>query len=88
MNEALAPARPGWWSDARRRLFGNRAARGALALIFLIALLSVLAPLVSPWGYDSIDWRHLARPPGGTAAHWLGTDRLGRDLFVRTLAGV
>ncbi|TLZ35964.1 MAG: ABC transporter permease subunit [Gammaproteobacteria bacterium] len=88
MNEALAPRGPGWWSDARRRLSANRAARGALALILLIALLSALAPFVSPWSYDSIDWRHLARPPGPIAAHWFGTDRLGRDLFVRTLSGV
>src|SRR5437763_11373479 len=88
MNEALAPRSPGWWSDARRRLSANRAARGALALILLIALLSALAPFVSPWSYDSIDWRHLARPPGPIAAHWFGTDRLGRDLFVRTLSGV
>jgi len=88
MNEALAPRGPGWWSDARRRLSANRAARGALALILLIALLSALAPFVSPWSYDSIDWRHIARPPGRIAAHWFGTDRLGRDLFVRTLSGV
>src|SRR5205814_3176553 len=88
MNEARAPRGPGWWSDARRRLSANRAARGALALILLIALLSALAPFLSPWSYDSIDWRHLARPPGRIAAHWYGTDRLGRDLFVRTLSGV
>jgi len=50
--------------------------------------LALLAPAASPWGYDSLDWRHLAQPPGLTAAHWFGTDRLGRDLFVRTLHGV
>jgi len=53
-----------------------------------VTLLALLAPAASPWAYDSLDWRHLAQPPGLTAAHWFGTDRLGRDLFVRTLHGV
>jgi oligopeptide transport system permease protein len=88
MSDAAAAGGRGLWSDAGRRLTANGAAGGALVLIFLIALLAALGPLVSPWGYDSLDWQHLAQPPGRTAAHWFGTDRLGRDLFVRTLAGV
>jgi oligopeptide transport system permease protein len=52
------------------------------------ALLALVGPLVSPWGYDTLDWQHLAGPPSLTARHWFGTDRLGRDLFVRTLDGV
>jgi oligopeptide transport system permease protein len=83
-----AIARRGLWSDARRRLRGNRAASAALIVIAAIALLALIAPVVSPWRYDSLDWQHLAQPPGTTAAHWLGTDRLGRDLLVRTLYGV
>jgi oligopeptide transport system permease protein len=43
---------------------------------------------VSPHSYDRLDWEHAAVPPQLEAAHWLGTDRLGRDLFVRTLHGV
>ncbi|MGP8035036.1 MAG: ABC transporter permease [Steroidobacteraceae bacterium] len=78
----------GLWSAAVRRLRGDRAACLALALLAGVALLALLAPLASPWSYDSLDWRHLAQPPGATAAHWFGTDRLGRDLFVRTLYGV
>src|SRR5260370_23360311 len=78
----------GLWSDAGRRLTGNRLAFAALAAILVTALFAVLAPLLSPWGYDSLDWQHLAQPPGHVAAHWFGTDRLGRDLFVRTLYGV
>jgi len=88
MSDAAAAGGRGLWGDARRRLTANGAASGALVLVFLIALLAALGPLVSPWGYDSLDWQHLAQPPGRTAAHWFGTDRLGRDLFVRTLAGV
>jgi oligopeptide transport system permease protein len=88
MTEAAVAAAGGLWSDARRRLRANRLALTALAVIFTLALLAVLGPVLSPWGYDWLDWQHLAQPPAFTAAHWFGTDRLGRDLFVRTLYGV
>jgi len=78
----------GLWRAAARRLRGDRIACMALALIAAIALLASFAPLLTPWSYDSLDWQHLAQPPGTTAAHWFGTDRLGRDLFVRTLLGI
>ena len=78
----------GLWIDAWYRLRGNRPVLCAIGLIALIALLAVCAPLLSPYSDDSLDWQHLAVPPGLAASHWLGTDRLGRDLFVRTLHGV
>jgi oligopeptide transport system permease protein len=74
--------------QAGRRLLANRRIRLALALLGSIALLAVVGPWFSPWAFDQLDWQHLALPPGHIAAHWLGTDRLGRDLFVRTLCGV
>jgi oligopeptide transport system permease protein len=88
MSEVAAAVSRGLWSDAGRRLKRNRAASVALAVILVVALLAVLAPVLSPWRYDSLDWQHLAQPPGLAASHWFGTDRLGRDLFVRTLYGV
>src|SRR5579862_7696584 len=78
----------GLWHDAARRLGANRAACAALAALAALALMALIGPLFSPWGYDALDWAHLAQPPGRSGAHWLGTDRLGRDLFVRTLHGV
>lgn len=87
MNETSAASR-GLWSGAGQRLRGNRAATGALTLLAFVALAAITAPLVSPWAYDSLDWRHLAAPPGLVDGHWLGTDRLGRDLLVRTLYGL
>jgi oligopeptide transport system permease protein len=87
LSEAAAPGR-GLWRDAARRLRAKRAARVALVLLAAVTLLALLAPAASPWAFDSLDWRQLARPPELTAAHWFGTDRLGRDLFVRTLHGV
>jgi oligopeptide transport system permease protein len=86
---AMSEARRGaLWGAAARRLRANRAACTALGLLAGVALLALLAPLLSPWAYDSLDWRHLAQPPALGGTHWFGTDRLGRDLFVRTLHGV
>ena len=85
---AGATARRGLWHDARRRLRNDRVTFGALALLALAMLAAVVGPSLSPWGYDSLDWQHLAAAPGLAGSHWLGTDRLGRDLLVRTLHGV
>jgi oligopeptide transport system permease protein len=89
MDAALpAGAARGFWADAWRRLRRNKAAMVAASLILLIALLAFIGPSFSPHAFDAIDWDNMAVPPGGPNDHWLGTDRLGRDLFVRTLAGV
>jgi oligopeptide transport system permease protein len=89
MNEAQAlglgpvPVRPGV-----RRLRQKRMAVVAAVVIIALALLAVVGPWLSPYSYDALDWQHLAAPPGLTASHWLGTDPLGRDLYVRTLYGL
>jgi oligopeptide transport system permease protein len=78
----------GLWADARRRLGADLGVRWALGLLGLLALLAATAPLLSPFAPDGLDWQHLATAPLSVPAHWLGTDRLGRDLFVRTLQGL
>jgi oligopeptide transport system permease protein len=88
MAEAAAPPAQRWWSDAGERLKADRASLAALLALAGLALLALIAPALSPWRYDSLDWQHLAMSPGLTASHWFGTDRLGRDLFVRTLHGL
>jgi oligopeptide transport system permease protein len=70
--------------EAQRRLRANPLVIGAFIVLALLALAACGAPLLSRYGYDALDWQHLAQPPGFAAGHWFGTDRLGRDLFVRT----
>ncbi len=86
MSEARSPR--GLWSDAWGRLRSNSVVIFALVLLALIAIVAVLGPWLSPYAADTLDWQHLAIAPGGAASHWFGTDRLGRDLFVRTMHGV
>lgn len=73
--------------DAWRRLRRNRLAIASIAVIFLLVVAAVVGPSLSPHAYDQLDWNALASPPTFDGSHWLGTDRLGRDLFVRTLYG-
>jgi oligopeptide transport system permease protein len=75
------------WVRSWERLRRSRSARIAGTALCAIALLAVIGPMVSSFPYDKLDWQHLAAPPLASA-HWLGTDRLGRDLYVRTLYGV
>jgi len=57
--------------------------RGALIVLGVLAGVALAAPWLSPFSHDTLDWQHLASPPGLESGHWLGTDRLGRDLFAR-----
>lgn len=75
------------WREAARRLRANHAAVAALLVLGAIAVLTWVGPLLNPNPFDAVDWTHVAAAPAAAPGHWLGTDRLGRDLFVRTLAG-
>jgi len=55
---------------------------GFLIMIFLA---SVLAPWIAPYSYQEQDMLNLLSFPGEN--HWLGTDRLGRDLLSRMIYG-
>jgi oligopeptide transport system permease protein len=70
-----------------RRLIRNPVALAAVIITLFVVLCAVVGPWLNPNAVDALDWAHVAASPGLENAHWLGTDRLGRDLFVRTLAG-
>ncbi len=80
--------RGGLWRDAMRRLAGNRVALVCLSILVLMSVAAVVGPLLLDYRQDEIDWAHMAVPPLAVERHWLGTDRLGRDLLVRTLFGL
>jgi oligopeptide transport system permease protein len=73
--------------EAARRLKSNPAAVAALSVTCAIMVLTLIGPWISPNDVQTLDWLHIAARPGTQSSHWFGTDRLGRDLFVRTLAG-
>jgi oligopeptide transport system permease protein len=73
------------WHDAWLRLRRNRLAVAGGVTLAILAAACVLGPLISPYDYADQNLDNTFAPPG--AAHWLGTDQLGRDLLVRVLYG-
>jgi peptide/nickel transport system permease protein len=61
-------------------------ARFGISLILLWVMLALLAPWISPYPPNAQDMTALA-DLGPNAAHWLGTDLLGRDILSRILWG-
>ena len=74
-----------FWQDAWRRLKKNRAAFIGLCIIILYGLLAIFAPMFSQYSYTQMDANMMNAGP--SAAHWLGTDSTGRDLWVRIWMG-
>lgn len=71
--------------DAWRRFRKNRLALISLIFIIVMALLAIFVPILSPYTYDGQDLG--ARNLGPCLKHLLGTDKFGRDLFVRLMYG-
>jgi oligopeptide transport system permease protein len=75
------------YEDAARRLRSNPAAMCAMFLILGIVALTLFGPWLNPNSSETLDWSYVASQPALQSSHWFGTDRLGRDLYARTLEG-
>jgi ABC-type dipeptide/oligopeptide/nickel transport system permease subunit len=69
----------------RKRLFRDNRARLGLAIVLVMGLAALLAPLIARQSPITIDLNHLLQRP--SADHWLGTDVQGRDLWSRLVYG-
>ncbi|MEV6033682.1 ABC transporter permease [Nonomuraea sp. NPDC052116] len=66
------------------RIPGRFAVFGAV-LIVLVVLAAILAPWLAPYPVDQVKPLENLQPP--SAAHWFGTDQVGRDVLTRVLYG-
>ncbi|MHC5260684.1 ABC transporter permease [Streptomyces sp. UC4497] len=78
-------ARVGALGRARATARGNGVLIAAGAVVALVIVAAVCAPLIAPYDPEAVD--PLAVYQGSTGAHWLGTDDTGRDILSRILYG-
>lgn len=72
------------WAMTRALARNPLAALGA-AIVALLIVVAILAPLLAPHSPVGQDLQMRLMPPSAT--HWLGTDELGRDILSRILYG-
>jgi peptide/nickel transport system permease protein len=96
MSAAAAPPGPAGLLARPRRAFGRLAGSdllGGLSVVILALLLlaSLFGQQLAPYDANAQDLASRLVPPawsdGGSLAHVLGTDQLGRDVFSRLLVG-
>ena len=79
--QVKTPLREFWRKFSQQKL-------AVMACIFIVALVlvAILAPYIVPYDAENyFDYDALNESP--SAAHWLGVDSLGRDIFSRILMG-
>lgn len=76
-----------YWQDAWKRLKSNKIAFISLIIIILLTLLAIIGPMISPFDYDQIQKDPKYQNMTPNLEHPFGTDKLGRDLFVRAMIG-
>ena len=67
-----------------RRFRYHKAGVISFWIVVVIAALAILAPVIAPYAPDAINPEFSTAP---SAAHWLGTDQIGRDVLSRLLYG-
>ena len=75
-----SPAGRAW-----RRLKARSPAMVGLVMIVCLVVLAVFAPEIAP--YDVIKQNYLLVRKAPSAAHWFGTDEVGRDILTRVIWG-
>jgi len=69
----------------------NKGAVTGLAVVLLVLLLAAFAPWIAPYAPNDTDPSVFLVPPawvsGGSGAHLLGTDAIGRDILSRLIHG-
>jgi peptide/nickel transport system permease protein len=73
------------WRRALRRLLRRRPAMIGLAIVITFIVLAVAAPWIAPHDPVATSWSAIRKAP--SAAHWFGTDEIGRDVLSRVVFG-
>jgi len=79
--------RPGmsYWANVLRKMVTNKIAVICFIYTMIIIGFAILAPILSPYNYDTTALTEGNLSPNST--HWFGTDTVGRDLWTRVWVG-
>ncbi|MEM9577961.1 MAG: ABC transporter permease [Pseudomonadota bacterium] len=83
--ETRMQARLGYAFRLARDLSRNPLAMVGLAIIVALLVIAAFAPWLAPYSPVDGDLANRLQPP--SAAHWMGTDELGRDILSRVIHG-
>ena len=84
-SEFIAMESKTFFQDAWGRYKKNKLALAGLIFLVIMVALAIFVPILSPYGFESQDLTMKNALP--TLAHPFGTDKLGRDIFVRVMYG-
>ena len=73
------------WRRAMRKLWRRRGAMLGLGFVAFFVVLAIFAPWISPQDPIATSWSAVRKAP--SAAHWFGTDEIGRDVLSRVIWG-
>src|SRR5215471_1348453 len=73
------------WTSAARLGRRSPLATIGLTLVALFVIFALFAPWIAPHDPAAINLPLRLQPP--SAAHWFGTDELGRDILSRVIYG-
>lgn len=85
LEDELAALNVSQFRQAARRFRRHRVAVVSAAILLLLCLAAILAPVITRYPPDMIDLALIQQPPNLT--HWLGTDLNGRDVYSRLIYG-
>ncbi len=84
-SEFIAVAIKTFAKDAWDRFRRNKLALGGLIFLIIMIVLAIVVPAVAPYQFDTQDMANRNALP--SLQHLFGTDKLGRDIFVRVMYG-
>ncbi len=70
---------------AWRRLRKRKSAMLGLCVILALVVIALFAPWIAPYDPAQQSWSAVRKAP--SAAHWFGTDEVGRDILARVIYG-
>ena len=75
------------WRGVARQVWGDRMGRTGVVTVAVVVVIAALGPILAPYDRAAVTGSRagILQPP--SAAHWLGTDELGRDVLRQVLAG-